>query len=313
MESIKEEIEKLKKEKRAIILAHYYVPGEVQEIADYIGDSYFLSKKARETEAEMILFAGVSFMGESAKILNPERTVLLPDAQADCPMAHMASREKIREMREKYEDLAVVCYINSTAELKTMSDVCVTSSNAVDIVKKLPNKNIFFIPDGNLGAYVAAQVPEKNIIVNEGYCPVHREIQEEDVKNARKEHPKASVLVHPECVSEVVRTADFVGSTSEIIQYACQSEKKRIPDRYRGRRALGFGEKMSRKSLLSGKTRPVLSGYEKSYPGEGKRCSERRKIPGKSIFLYILLTSQFSDELSQFTPPQTQQLILKSV
>lgn len=161
MESIKEEIEKLKKEKRAIILAHYYVPGEVQEIADYIGDSYFLSKKARETEAEMILFAGVSFMGESAKILNPERTVLLPDAQADCPMAHMASREKIREMREKYEDLAVVCYINSTAELKTMSDVCVTSSNAVDIVKKLPNKNIFFIPDGNLGAYVAAQVPEK--------------------------------------------------------------------------------------------------------------------------------------------------------
>ncbi|HJC10706.1 MAG TPA: quinolinate synthase NadA [Candidatus Blautia merdigallinarum] len=226
MESIKEEIEKLKKEKRAIILAHYYVPGEVQEIADYIGDSYFLSKKARETEAEMILFAGVSFMGESAKILNPERTVLLPDAQADCPMAHMASREKIREMREKYEDLAVVCYINSTAELKTMSDVCVTSSNAVDIVKKLPNKNIFFIPDGNLGAYVAAQVPEKNIIVNEGYCPVHREIQEEDVKNARKEHPKASVLVHPECVSEVVRTADFVGSTSEIIQYACQSEEK---------------------------------------------------------------------------------------
>ena len=159
MESIKEEIEKLKKEKRAIILAHYYVPGEVQEIADYIGDSYFLSKKARETEAEMILFAGVSFMGESAKILNSERTVLLPDAQADCPMAHMASREKIREMREKYEDLAVVCYINSTAELKTMSDVCVTSSNAVDIVKKLPNKNIFFIPDGNLGAYVAAQVP----------------------------------------------------------------------------------------------------------------------------------------------------------
>ena len=145
MESVKEEIEKLKKEKKAVILAHYYVPGEVQEIADYIGDSYFLSKKARETDAEVILFAGVSFMGESAKILNPERIVLLPDPQADCPMAHMALPEKIQEMRNRYEDLAVVCYINSSARLKTMSDVCVTSSNAVDIVRKLPNRNIFFI------------------------------------------------------------------------------------------------------------------------------------------------------------------------
>ena len=226
MESVKEEIEKLKKEKRAVILAHYYVPGEVQEIADYIGDSYFLSKKARETEAEVILFAGVSFMGESAKILNPERMVLLPDLQADCPMAHMASPEKIQEMRNRYEDLAVVCYINSSARLKTLSDVCVTSSNAVDIVKKLPNKNIFFIPDGNLGAYVAAQVPEKNVILNEGYCPVHREITPEDVNKARQDHPGALLLVHPECTAEVVKKADFAGSTSEIIHFACQSEKK---------------------------------------------------------------------------------------
>ena len=226
MESVKEEIEKLKKEKKAVILAHYYVPGEVQEIADYIGDSYFLSKKARETDAEVILFAGVSFMGESAKILNPERIVLLPDPQADCPMAHMALPEKIQEMRNRYEDLAVVCYINSSARLKTMSDVCVTSSNAVDIVRKLPNRNIFFVPDGNLGAYVAAQIPEKNVILNNGYCPVHREITREDVEKARKDHPAALVLVHPECTAEVVRRADFVGSTSEIINFACQSEKK---------------------------------------------------------------------------------------
>lgn len=226
MESIKKEIEKLKKDKKAVILAHYYVPGEVQEIADYIGDSYFLSKKARETEAEILLFAGVSFMGESAKILNPERTVLLPDPKADCPMAHMASPEKIQEIKDQYKDVAVVCYINSSARLKAMSDVCVTSSNAVDIVRKLPNKNIFFIPDGNLGAYVASQIPEKNVILNEGYCPVHREITLEDVKKARKAHPEASVLVHPECTAEVVDSADFVGSTSEIIRFACQSEKK---------------------------------------------------------------------------------------
>lgn len=226
MESIKKEIEKLKKDKKAVILAHYYVPGEVQEIADYIGDSYFLSKKARETEAEIILFAGVSFMGESAKILNLKRTVLLPDPKADCPMAHMASPEKIQEIKDQYKDVAVVCYINSSARLKAMSDVCVTSSNAVDIVRKLPNKNIFFIPDGNLGTYVAAQIPEKNVIINDGYCPVHREITLEDVKKARKAHPGASVLVHPECTAEVVDSADFVGSTSEIIRFACQSEKK---------------------------------------------------------------------------------------
>ena len=175
MKSIKEEIEQLKKEKNAVILAHYYVPDEVQEIADYIGDSYYLSKKAKETEAEIIVFAGVSFMGESAKILNPSKTVLMPDGDADCPMAHMASVEKVQKMRTIYQDLAVVCYINSTAELKTVSDVCVTSSNAVKIVKALPNRNIFFIPDGNLAAYVAEQVPEKNIIPNDGYCPVHRE------------------------------------------------------------------------------------------------------------------------------------------
>lgn len=226
MKSIREEIEQLKEEKNAVILAHYYVPEEVQEIADYIGDSYYLAKKAKETKAEVIVFAGVSFMGESAKILNPSKKVLMPDADADCAMAHMASIEKVKEMREKYEDLAVVCYINSTAELKTVSDVCVTSSNAVKIVKALPNKNIFFIPDGNLGAYVAEQVPEKHVIPNDGYCPVHREIAPQILKEAKVKYPKAKVLVHPECAQDVLKQADFTGSTSEIISYAKASCEK---------------------------------------------------------------------------------------
>ena len=164
MSQIYEEIQALKQEKNAVILAHYYVPEEVQACADYIGDSFYLSKIATTLDASVIVFAGVTFMGESAKILNPEKTVLLPEPSADCSMACMASVEKIREMREKYEDLAVVCYINSTAELKAESDVCVTSANAVDIVRGLPNKNVYFIPDGNLGAYVKEQVPEKNVI-----------------------------------------------------------------------------------------------------------------------------------------------------
>ena len=162
--TIREEIEQLKKEKNAVILAHYYVRPEVQEIADYVGDSFYLSKVAVGLKEKTIVFCGVSFMGESAKILNPEKTVLMPDMAADCPMAHMASAETIEKIRSEYDDLAVVCYINSTAELKRHSDVCVTSSNAVKIVKALPNKNIFFIPDRNLAHYIAGLVPEKNFI-----------------------------------------------------------------------------------------------------------------------------------------------------
>ena len=171
--TIREEIEQLKKEKDAVILAHYYVSPEVQEIADYVGDSFYLSKVAVGLKEKTIVFCGVSFMGESAKILNPEKTVLMPDMAADCPMAHMASAETIEKIRSEYDDLAVVCYINSTAELKRHSDVCVTSSNAVKIVKSLPNKNIFFIPDRNLAHYIAGLVPEKNFIYNEGFCVVH--------------------------------------------------------------------------------------------------------------------------------------------
>lgn len=155
------EIQKLKVEKDAVILAHYYVRPEVQEIADCIGDSYFLSRKAVEMPNRTIVFCGVSFMGESAKLLNPDKTVLMPDADADCPMAHMVTEETVKKARQQYEDLAVVCYINSTAEIKSWSDVSVTSANAVRIVRNLPNKNILFIPDRNLAHFVARNVPEK--------------------------------------------------------------------------------------------------------------------------------------------------------
>lgn len=219
-------IEKLKKERNAVILAHYYARDEVQQIADYVGDSFYLSKIAKTTDADTIVFCGVSFMGESAKILNPEKIVLMPDETADCPMAHMADPAYIEQLRQKYDDLAVVCYINSTAELKCSSDICVTSSNAMRIVKKLPNKNIFFIPDENLGRYIASQVPEKNFIFNDGYCHVHAAISADEVNAAKKNHPDAKFIVHPECRPEILALADFIGSTSELLDYATDCDAR---------------------------------------------------------------------------------------
>lgn len=224
MSSLREEIEILKKEKQAVILAHYYVPDEVQEIADYTGDSFYLSKVAKETDAKILVFAGVSFMGESAKILNPEKKVLLPDPTADCAMAHMADVEKIKAMKKSDPELAVVCYINSTAELKRYSDVCVTSANAVKVVKALPNRRIYFIPDQHLGSFVAAQVPEKEIILGDGFCPVHHQMTAREVQSAKEAHPEALVLVHPECPKEVADLADYVGSTSGIIKATAESD-----------------------------------------------------------------------------------------
>ena len=221
--TVREEIEKLKKEKNAVILAHYYVSPEVQELADYIGDSFYLSKVAVGLEEQTIVFCGVSFMGESAKVLNPEKTVLMPDAAADCAMAHMADAQTVEKMRRTYDDLAVVCYINSTAELKSCSDVCVTSANAVQIVKALPNKNIFFIPDRNLAHYIAGLVPEKHFVYNEGYCPVHEQMQTSEILKAKEAHPAAEVLSHPECPEKVLEISDYIGSTSGIIKYAGES------------------------------------------------------------------------------------------
>ena len=220
---MKEKIKQLKKEKNAMIFAHFYAPSDVQEIADCVGDSFNLAKVAKESDAKLIVFCGVSFMGESVKILCPEKKVLVPDMTADCAMAHMVRPGVIEEMRAKYDDLAVVCYINSTAALKCQSDVCVTSSNAVKIVKALPNKNIFFIPDRNLGGYVAKQVPEKNVILNDGCCPIHAALTAEQLLEQKRLHPNALVLTHPECEPQILELSDYIGSTAGIISYAKNS------------------------------------------------------------------------------------------
>lgn len=225
MKDLKNEITKLKEKKNAVILAHYYVEPEVQEIADYVGDSFYLAKIAKTSEADTIVFCGVEFMGESAKILSPEKTVLMPDASADCPMAHMATVENVLKIKEEYDDVAVVCYINSSAELKSVSDVCVTSANALKIVNALPNKNIYFIPDKNLGSFVKKN-SDKNIILNEGWCPIHNEITAKDIKFVKEVHKGVKVLMHPECTDEVLSYADYIGSTSGIIDYSEKNEDK---------------------------------------------------------------------------------------
>lgn len=223
--TMQEEIAQLKKEKDAVILAHYYVEPEVQQIADYIGDSFYLSKTAQGLPHRTLVFCGVGFMGESAKLLCPDKTVLMPDATADCPMAHMVRKEQIEACRAQYKDLAVVCYINSTAEIKSWSDVSVTSANAVKIVKNLPNQNILFIPDKNLGRYVQQQVPEKNVMVVDGHCPIHEHMSAQEVRALKAAHPDAAVMVHPECPEEVCCMADYIGSTSGIIKAVAQSDK----------------------------------------------------------------------------------------
>ena len=220
------ELQELKERADAVVLAHYYVDGTVQAMADCVGDSYYLAKVAAQSEKSTIVFCGVRFMGESAKILNPSRRVLLPDGRADCPMAHMAKTEDVRRLRAEIPGLAVVCYINSTAALKAESDVCVTSSNALKIVSALPNKDILFIPDDNLGHYIAARQPEKRFHYLGGHCPVHAVVLAQDVESEKLAHPAAKVLTHPECRGEVRALSDFVGSTAEIISFAEKSDSK---------------------------------------------------------------------------------------
>lgn len=225
-DAIIKEIERLKKEKQALIVAHYYVRDEVQAIADYVGDSYYLSKICRRQPENQIIFCGVAFMGESAKILSPEKTIVMANPSSDCPMAHMITAQKIEEVKKQYEDLAVVCYINSTAEIKAHSDVVVTSSNAYQIISRLKERNIFFVPDEHLGRFIASKLPEKKFIFNHGFCHVHTSMTQKALEEIKKQYPDAQVLVHPECSSEIITQADFVGSTSEIIQYATESRQK---------------------------------------------------------------------------------------
>ena len=217
------EITKLKEEKDVLILAHYYVHGDVQDVADYVGDSYYLSQIALEAKQDTILFCGVNFMAESAKILSPSKTIITPAIEADCPMAHMITPYEIEQVRAQYDDLAVVCYINSTAQIKALSDVCVTSANAVKIVQNLEEKNIFFVPDKNLGRYVASKVPSKNFIFNHGFCYVHDDLCRHHIKQMLEQIPDAKILAHPECSFAILELADYIGSTSGILDYASKS------------------------------------------------------------------------------------------
>ncbi len=221
---IQDEIIRLKKEKNICILAHSYQAAEILEVADYTGDSFQLSVMAEKTNAETVIMCGVRFMAETVKILSPEKKVILANPYAGCPMAEQMDKELINSVKKQYPDYTVVAYINTTASLKTICDVCVTSSSAVNIVKKIDSKNILFIPDCNLGSYVAKQIPEKNIKLLQGGCPTHAKIQESAVIKARELHPNALFLVHPECIEKVTEKADFVGSTSAIMDYAEKSD-----------------------------------------------------------------------------------------
>ncbi len=226
MQDIKEKIEELRREKDAVIFAHYYQTMDIQNIADEVGDSFALAKKAQAAKEQVIVLCGVRFMAESAKALNPEKTVLLPVPKAGCPMADMITPEDVRKLKAQYPDAAVMCYVNSSAEVKAESDVCCTSSSALRVARSLKEERIIFIPDQNLGAYVAQKIPEKTFIFFNGYCPIHHKVLEEDAVKAKAAHPDALLAVHPECPPAVQKLADFIGSTAEILEYVADSPKE---------------------------------------------------------------------------------------
>lgn len=219
-----ETIKKLKQEKNALILAHYYAPLEIWELADAIGDSLELSRKAAQATEDLIVFCGVRFMAESAKILNPEKKVLLPVADAGCPMADMITAERLRALKAEYPEAGVICYVNSSAQVKAESDICCTSAGALKVAASLPHKEIIFVPDRNLGSYVASHFPEKKFHFIEGYCPIHNSCTAEDLKRAKELHPNALIAAHPECGKGTAELADFVGSTTGILDFCRKSD-----------------------------------------------------------------------------------------
>ena len=223
---MQDEIIKLKKQNDVCVLAHSYQTAEVREVADFVGDSYKLSVLAKEVKQKNVLMCGVRFMAETVKILSPDKKVLLSNPIAGCPMAEQMDVELINSVKKDYPDYTVVAYINTTTSLKTVCDVCVTSSSAVKIVKNIDNNNIIFIPDCNLGAYVASMIPEKNIKLLQGGCPIHARITPAEAKAVKEAHPDALLLVHPECVPAISKMADYVGSTSGILDFALKSDSK---------------------------------------------------------------------------------------
>lgn len=226
LKDIQEEILKLKKEKDICILAHCYQSPDILEVADFVGDSFALSVSASKVTNKTVIMCGVRFMAETVKILSPDKKVILANGDAGCPMAEMMDKELIEQVKEQYPDYTVVAYINTTSELKTVCDVCVTSSSALKICKSLDTDKILFIPDKNLGSYIAKQLPEKEFKLLSGGCPTHARMGISEVKKAKTAHPEALFLVHPECVPEVVAEADYVGSTTGIINYAKESDAK---------------------------------------------------------------------------------------
>lgn len=219
-------IQELKKEKNAIVLAHTYQNVEIDEVADFSGDSLYLSQQAAKTNADVIVFAGVYFMAETAKILSPQKTVLLPNLNAGCAMADKINLAQLRAFKAKHPNIPVVCYVNSTAEVKSESDICCTSANAVNVVKSLNAKEVLFVPDQHLGSYVESQLEGVKVITYPGFCPIHHSITVDDVKEKKALYPNAQVMVHPECAKEVTQMADFVGSTTAIIKEVKSSNKK---------------------------------------------------------------------------------------
>jgi len=224
--SLQRKFQELKKKQHAIILAHNYQKPEIQDIADFIGDSLDLSLKAIQTNAKVIIFCGVDFMAESARILNPEKTVILPDNTAHCPMAGMVDAESLGWLKKEHPDAKVVAYINTTADVKALADICCTSANGVKIVKSMTAKKIIFVPDRNLGLYIQEQVPEKEMILWPGICRTHHDIKKEEVMALKKKHPAAEILLHPECQLDVIALSDFVFSTNGMVRHAKTSSKK---------------------------------------------------------------------------------------
>ncbi|HEY8391440.1 MAG TPA: quinolinate synthase NadA [Capillibacterium sp.] len=244
-EELRTEIQRLKKEKNALILAHTYQNDEVQEIADFVGDSLELSRLAAETPHPVLVFCGVHFMAESAALLSPEKTVILPVIEAGCPMAEMADAETVKEWRAKYPKAAVVAYVNTSAAVKAESDICCTSSNALRVVRSLPQEEVIFLPDQNLGSYIAARVPEKKFHLWPGFCRTHHQVTVEEVKRVKEAHPEAKLLIHPECRPEVSALADFVGSTKQIVEEV---------------------GKMEASTFIIGTEMGIIHGLKKRYP-----------------------------------------------
>lgn len=226
IKEMQDEIMRIKKEKDICILAHAYQSHDIWEVADYVGDSFGLAQRAAEAPQKTMIMCGVRFMAETVKLLSPEKTVYLPEPNAGCPMADQIDYDLLAALREKNSGYTVVAYVNTTTEVKTLSDVCVTSSSAVKIVKNMPEKDILFIPDCNLGSWVKKQVPEKNIKLVSGGCPTHVRVTVKDVEKAKTAHPNALLLVHPECLKEVTELADYAGSTTGIMDYAAKSDAK---------------------------------------------------------------------------------------